>query len=110
MVKSWDIFEIGKKLFGVDTNRENNVSICTHLQNHANSEIETKRKRRKSSENNERTKKKNKTNEELFFDVEAGVVGDTTQIIIEDYSIMAAIIMIKITRLVNKIMNNKKCT
>ena len=88
MVNRWNIFEIGKKLFGVDTNGENNVNICTHLQNHANSALETKKKRRKSSENNERKKKKKKKKSNLFVDDEAKVVGDDMEFIcLEDESI-----------------------
>ena len=54
MVDRWNIFEIGQKLFGVDTNNGNNVNICTHLQNHVDSEQVTQKKRRKSDVNNER--------------------------------------------------------
>ena len=63
MVKRWNIFEIGQKLFGVDTNNGNYVNICTHLQNHADSKQVTQKKRRKSSVNNKRKKKKKQKKE-----------------------------------------------
>ena len=48
MVKEWDIYEIGNKLFGADTNNENNVNICMHMQNHADTKEVTKKKEGKA--------------------------------------------------------------
>ena len=71
MVKEWNIFEIGQKLFGIDTNKGNEVNICIHLQNHADSKQETKKKRRKDRDTNEKKKKKQKS---IFIDDEATAV------------------------------------